>query len=249
MSISIPTVSGINSALITFKKKGDVYRKKRRESNGLMIVRYGKFRYFMNDETFVSDPEHIILIPAGADYSLICDEDAETYVLNFYAPPISESILSFCGSKNLFDKADFIVANHDGSPHQRLASFSKLYAIFASLFDESKKDTPQIIKKGVEYINQNLASHSLTVEKAAGVAGVSNVYFRRLFGEHFGVSPLTYIQEKRIALAKHKMADRTVTLESIALECGYSSIYSFSAVFKKKEGISPSKYREKYGEL
>ena len=74
MSISIPTVSGINSALITFKKKGDVYRKKRRESNGLMIVRYGKFRYFMNDETFVSDPEHIVLIPAGADYSLICDD-------------------------------------------------------------------------------------------------------------------------------------------------------------------------------
>ncbi len=249
MNASIPIVSGINSALITFKKKGDVYKKKCRESNGLMIVRRGKFRYFMGNETFVSDRRHVLIVPAGADYSLICDEDAETYVIIFSSDPFSHTILTFDNTNDLSEDAEFIISNIHGSTADLLSSMGRLYSILSKLFDDNQKEIPKIIKNGVEYIEQNLSDNTLTVEKAAKASEVSEVYFRRIFGEHFGVSPLTYIREKRMALAKRKMSDRSLTLECIACDCGYSSIYSFSAAFKKKEGISPSQYREKYGEL
>ncbi len=249
MKIENLAVSGFDSALMTVKAKGYVYKNPCRKSNGLMIVRSGRVRYFQSGATYVSDPGHVLLIPAGADYSLVCDEDSETYVINFLSPTVSEEILSLECTEELFNDAEFIISNFDGSIADRFSSISRLYAILSRLFDDSKKEIPKIIKKGVEHIDSNVYDTALTVGAAARCASLSEVYFRRVFGKHFGISPLKYIQEKRISHAKRLMTDRLVNLEGIALECGYTSIYSFSAAFKKKEGVSPSQFREKYGEL
>ena len=249
MKIENLTVSCIESAMMTVKECGYVYRNRCRNSNGLMIVRRGRLRYFQGEKSYISDRGHVLLIPAGADYSLVCDEDSETYALNFISSPISDEILSFEANESFFDGAELIISGYDGEIGERLAGVGMLYSILAKLLGSGKKEMPKIIKKGVEYIDRNFPCPDLTVKNAAKAAGVSEVYFRRIFGEYFGVSPLTYIREKRMAQAKRKMSDRSLTLESIACDCGYSSIYSFSAAFKKKEGVSPSKYREKYGEL
>ncbi len=249
MKIENLAVSGFDSAMLTVKNKGYVYKNPCRHSNGLMILRNGKVRYFQSGKTYLSDPHHVLLIPAGADYSLVCDEDSETCVINFLSPAISEEILSFECSEDFSLDAEFVISNYDGNTAARLSSVSRLYAILSRLLSGEKDKIPKIIKRGVDFIDENVFDNALTIENAARCAGVSEVYFRRVFGECFGVSPLKYIQEKRISHAKRLMSDRTVKLESIALDSGYTSIYSFSAAFKKKEGISPSQYREKYGEL
>ena len=249
MKIENLAVSGFDSAILIVKQKGYVYKNSCRHSNGLMILRSGKVRYFQSGKTYLSDPHHILLIPAGADYNLVCDEDSETYVINYLSPAISEEILSFECSEDFCLDAEFVISNHNGDTAEKLSSVSRLYAILSKLLGGEKDKIPKIIKKGVDFIDENVFDNALTIENAARCAGISEVYFRRVFGECFGASPLKYIQEKRISHAKRLMSDRTRNLESIAIDCGYTSIYSFSAAFKKKEGISPSAYREKYGEL
>ncbi len=249
MNINRLVISGFDASLATFKKKGYVFKNPCRQSNGLMILTKGQIRYFQNGKVYMSDSNHALLIPMGANYSLECDEDSETYVINFHSPAISEDILSFHRPRELEKDAQLVISNYDKDPASYLEAIGQLYTMLSRLISEKEKKAPDIITPGIDYIMKNLFDSRLTAKAAAFEAGVSEVYFRRIFREIFGVSPLKYIQSKRIAYAKRLMSDRSLTLDSVAVKCGYASIYSFSASFKKNEGISPSRYREKHGEL
>ena len=76
----------------------------------------------------------------------------------------------------------------------------------------------------------------------AEIAGVSTVYFRKLFSSVMGVSPITYHHNLRIEKAKEMLKSDFGTLSDLAQSLGYPSLYDFSRDFKKHTGISPSKY-------
>ncbi len=77
----------------------------------------------------------------------------------------------------------------------------------------------------------------------------SKEYLRKLFIKEIGVSPLQYLQQKRIDLAVRLISlhDSTAPLNvrEISEKCGYSDQLYFSRVFKKSLGVSPSQYIEK----
>lgn len=99
------------------------------------------------------------------------------------------------------------------------------------------------LEEGAEYLQKHSHRATTSVEKAAETAGMSESYFRRLFREHFGCSPRTYLHRSRIDLAKRRMAVSTHTLSRIARECGFATVHSFSRAFKASEGITPTEYR------
>ncbi len=68
--------------------------------------------------------------------------------------------------------------------------------------------------------------------------------FRKLFKSHTGISPAQYRIRRRIDKARQMLiSNRTQTLETIAAELGYSSVYEFSSQFKKITGLSPGRFR------
>ncbi len=66
----------------------------------------------------------------------------------------------------------------------------------------------------------------------------------REFKRIFGMSPLGYIQQKRIDLAKELLTETDLSAEQIAKKCGFSGINYFARQFKKSEGISSLEYRK-----
>ena len=74
------------------------------------------------------------------------------------------------------------------------------------------------------------------------VAGLSTVYFRKLFTDVCSVSPITYAHNLRIEKAKEMLKSDYGALSDVAISLGYSSIYDFSRDFKNHVGVSPSKY-------
>lgn len=79
----------------------------------------------------------------------------------------------------------------------------------------------------------------------------SNIYmsyswFRRLFKEYTGLSPYQYIQELRIRKSKELLTATTLTCQEIAYRTGFDNPMHFSSMFKKKTGLSPTKYRSIY---
>ena len=71
---------------------------------------------------------------------------------------------------------------------------------------------------------------------------MSEVYFRKLFKEEYGVSPQKYIIDLRIQNAVGLISTGYYSLKEVAYMSGYSDYKYFSVEFKKKMGISPSEY-------
>ncbi len=85
---------------------------------------------------------------------------------------------------------------------------------------------------------------TISLEDLAGRFFISKFYLSRIFKEQFGVSIGDYLLQVRITRAKQLLRFSHESLESIAVQCGFGSLYYFSRMFKKVEGIAPSAYRK-----
>ena len=100
------------------------------------------------------------------------------------------------------------------------------------------------LEKAVRYIHQNYCQSS-SLEQVSRVAGLSKNYFCRLFKKYTNNSIHHYINTIRIREAKTLINQADMNFSQIADKVGFSSIYLFSRVFKKIEGVSPSEYSRK----
>ena len=86
-------------------------------------------------------------------------------------------------------------------------------------------------------------------EAAPGVAalaarlGVSDRHLRRIFEAQFGVSPLQYLQTRRLLTAKQLLADTDLPVTQIALMSGFASLRRFNAAFVQHYRLSPTQLR------
>ena len=57
----------------------------------------------------------------------------------------------------------------------------------------------------------------------------------------------TWLQQERIARARRLLETRTrMTTGDIALQCGYESIETFRAAFRRIVGVAPATYRRRF---
>jgi AraC-like DNA-binding protein len=83
----------------------------------------------------------------------------------------------------------------------------------------------------------------VTLADADAAAGLSPWHFLRTFRAAFGETPHAFLTRLRLARARHLLAtaDRSVT--AVCLDVGFSSLGSFSHLFTRTVGVSPSAYR------
>ncbi|HZY20182.1 MAG TPA: AlkA N-terminal domain-containing protein [Ramlibacter sp.] len=86
-----------------------------------------------------------------------------------------------------------------------------------------------------------------SVELLARRLGVSDRHVRRLFEARFGVSPLQYLQTRRLLTAKQLLADTDLPVTQVALISGFASVRRFNAAFLQHYGLSPSRLRRDGG--
>lgn len=92
----------------------------------------------------------------------------------------------------------------------------------------------------------NISNSNFNISKEIHKIGFNTDYFRRCFKEDFEKTPLEYLINLRIDLAKKLLKQMSFQgIENIAHQCGYKDTYYFSKTFKKHTGISPSRYRKK----
>ena len=75
---------------------------------------------------------------------------------------------------------------------------------------------------------------------------ISKYHLSREFKNHFGITPNHYVIAKRITMVKKLLRFSDLTLEEIAIECGFYDTSYLNKQFKKSEGISASDFRKKW---
>jgi AraC family transcriptional regulator of adaptative response / DNA-3-methyladenine glycosylase II len=84
--------------------------------------------------------------------------------------------------------------------------------------------------------------------RIAARLGVSDRHLRRIFEAQFGVSPLQYLQTRRLLAAKQLIADTALPMAQVALASGFASVRRFNAAFLGHYGLNPSALRRAGGE-
>ncbi len=97
----------------------------------------------------------------------------------------------------------------------------------------------------MEYLNKNL-TEKITLEDICKEFHISKYYLCHIFKETTGLSIMSYILGQRMALAKNLIINTDKSISEIAISSGFSCFSYFSRMFKKAEGISPSRFRNKY---
>jgi AraC family transcriptional regulator len=84
----------------------------------------------------------------------------------------------------------------------------------------------------------------LSLEALATVAGLSTYHFARQFTARFGISPMAYARDQRMALAASRLTDeKPPALVELAFDLGFESQEGFTRAFKRAHGVSPGRYR------
>ncbi|MES2976610.1 MAG: Ada metal-binding domain-containing protein [Pseudomonadota bacterium] len=87
------------------------------------------------------------------------------------------------------------------------------------------------------------AGEAPSVEKLAARLGVSDRHVRRIFEAQFGVSPVQYLQTRRLLTAKQLLADTSLPITQVALVSGFASVRRFNAAFVEHYGLNPTQLR------
>jgi AraC family transcriptional regulator, regulatory protein of adaptative response / DNA-3-methyladenine glycosylase II len=82
-----------------------------------------------------------------------------------------------------------------------------------------------------------------SLRELAGKLGATDRHLRRVFNEHFGVSPIQYAQTHRMLLAKQLLTDTRLDVTEIAFAAGFRSLRRFNALFKGRYRLTPSQLR------
>ncbi|MDR3368982.1 Ada metal-binding domain-containing protein [Rhodoferax sp.] len=73
--------------------------------------------------------------------------------------------------------------------------------------------------------------------------GISDRHLRRIFEAQFGVSPLRYLQTRRLLCAKQLLTDTRLPVAQVAHMSGFASVRRFNAAFTGHYGLQPTQLR------
>ena len=100
---------------------------------------------------------------------------------------------------------------------------------------------PAVVK--VKVMLERRLSDDIALESLAADLGMSYRTLIRRFKRATNDTPLHYLQRLRINAAKRLLENSNMPIESLMQEVGYQDLSSFSKLFQRETGLTPSSYR------
>jgi AraC family transcriptional regulator of adaptative response / DNA-3-methyladenine glycosylase II len=91
------------------------------------------------------------------------------------------------------------------------------------------------------------AGPMLRLSAIAARLGVSDRHLRRIFQAEHGVTPVQYLQTRRLLTAKQLLTDTHLPVSQVAMASGFGSLRRFNAAFVQSYRMSPSRLRGQAG--
>lgn len=104
-----------------------------------------------------------------------------------------------------------------------------------------------VVQSAIQHMRTNLGTN-IDMPSLAQQLHVSYSTFRHTFAEHTGMSPLQYLLELRMALARNLLQETNLPLKDIAEKTGFVDEHYFSRLFRKRGGEAPGQWRARLRE-
>ena len=249
MDLSTITVTDFYSINVVYNRTGATKTRKNREFWALILKFEGETEYFSGEKHLVSNLCNPVLLPKGSNYTWTCKKGGYFYTVEFDCDQTDLSIYSkpVENPEKLLKSLRSLEAEKEKSPaHLRLKGMRFVYEILYELFLKEEGVYTQsykqkIIAPAVEYLTSHPEKPADNIT-LANLSGVSVSYFRRVFKEVYGVSPIQYATTLRIEKAKELLKSDFSKIGDVAALTGYKNIYHFSKAFKHLVGVSPLEF-------
>lgn len=83
----------------------------------------------------------------------------------------------------------------------------------------------------------------IALNDLAAAAFMSRFHYVRVFQQVYGLTPINYLRDLRISKSK-TLLRKGLSVTQVCLDVGYESLPTFSTVFKKSTGCTPSEYQK-----
>lgn len=100
-----------------------------------------------------------------------------------------------------------------------------------------------MIDQVLQYVEENYNT-ALSTRDIAGRFFMNTSYFSKFFHEQMGCTFSNYLINVRVEKAKMMLTQTNMKLYDIAEAVGYTNVQYFSTIFKEKEGLTPSAFRQ-----
>lgn len=107
----------------------------------------------------------------------------------------------------------------------------------------STNNESKLISKA-KFLLQETMDKPLNLEEMARELPMGYSKFRKLFKSVCGISPNQYQLNLRLEKARELLTTTNLTVNEIADQTGFDSIFYFSRLFKNKNGLAPKLYRD-----
>ena len=124
-----------------------------------------------------------------------------------------------------------------------LWSTNMLETFMNHLEDNRNQRNLQAIQKAAEYIRQNYRN-KVTIDDIAQEVYLSSCYVSRIFKQSLGCTLMEYLTQVRVEEAKTMLKNPKYNVMQAAEESGFEDPGYFTRVFKKLEGITPSRFKQ-----
>jgi AraC-like DNA-binding protein len=118
----------------------------------------------------------------------------------------------------------------------------------ANYIEDHKVDSDDRLSFAIRYIREHL-NEQISIEQISQQVYMSESNFYRVFKDHFGVTPVEFINNERLKLACRLLKDPNRQVQEVYLSAGFNSTSYFNRVFKRKYGLSPKAYQERVSQL
>lgn len=112
------------------------------------------------------------------------------------------------------------------------------------LLNKKSNEMPRL-QVVVDYIMQHI-QEDLSVEELAEQACMSKPTFYRYFKKVLGLSPVEFVNHKRMQIAKQLLLQEDKAVSDVCYAVGYNSTSHFIRSFKKQYGCTPKQFQKSY---
>ena len=220
----------------------------------VVIVLDGETEYMIDRKKYLARKNDILIFPPGILRSGRTDSrNPWSFISVIFRMDFNEE------ARDYFNKSILIWRNSDDSLRKLFVEASRawtgknplfqvkcclaateiLYKLLLSEMPYHKVPHIKKLEKARTTIQENFRQE-LSVEELAESIDMSVSYFRRLFHEAYGCSPMQYIINLRIENARDLLLSGEVNVTEAARLSGFEDIYYFSTLFKRKTGSTPT---------
>ena len=116
--------------------------------------------------------------------------------------------------------------------------------IHNSIYNSNTKSLPfnREVSRIKEYIDTNYFEN-ITLDSLANQTNLNKFYISHLFKDALGISPINYLNSKRLSVCKTLLKTSSLSISEISETVGFSSQSYFTQTFKKFTNMTPNQYR------